>query len=67
MWLKSSIFDVMENTCFDPFLPGHPNWIATKAYIHQASECIHTAAIYVYASLKHMKGGAVKMIHFIYS
>lgn len=36
--------------------------------LHEASGCIHTAAIHVYASIrKHMKGGAVKMIHFIYT
>jgi hypothetical protein len=22
-----------ENVCFDPFLPGHPNWIASQGML----------------------------------
>lgn len=39
-WLKSTMSRVIENTYFDPFLPGHPIWIATKAYT-KPSECPH--------------------------
>lgn len=55
MWLKSSTFSVVENTYFDPFLPGHPNWSAPKAYT-KPSECIHTVICVYVSILKYMKG-----------
>ena len=51
MGLKNLIFYFMD-ICFDPFLPGHPNWVPSQGIqCAKPSKYIHTLFVFVYFSI----------------